>query len=118
MNGAAYVIDCGNGAAGIIAPELLKRLGCEVFTLFCEVDGNFPNHHPDPSVPENLADLQAAVREHGAHLGIALDATRNAGAAGKAATISRDGSPVAVLVIPTDEESEIARQAMAVVAGK
>ena len=48
-------IDCGNGSPGAIAPALFRKLGCEVQELFCEVDGNFPNHHPDPSKPENLA---------------------------------------------------------------
>lgn len=67
------VIDCGNGVAGAIAPELFRRLGCEVIELFCEVDGNFPNHHPDPSKPENLKDVQRALRETDAELGLAFD---------------------------------------------
>ncbi|HQC71461.1 MAG TPA: phosphomannomutase/phosphoglucomutase [Candidatus Competibacteraceae bacterium] len=67
------VVDCGNAIAAHTAPPLLRDLGCEVVELYCEVDGRFPNHHPDPSVPENLADLQAAVREHGADLGLAFD---------------------------------------------
>ena len=67
------VVDCGNGAAGVVAPSLLKSLGCEVIELFCDVDGNFPNHHPDPSRPENLKDLIAAVSEHDADLGLAFD---------------------------------------------
>ena len=67
------VLDCGNGVAGILAPRLFEELGCEVVPLYCEVDGNFPNHHPDPTVAENLADLIAQVREHGADLGIAFD---------------------------------------------
>jgi phosphomannomutase/phosphoglucomutase len=54
------VIDCGNGVAGSVAPELFRRMGCSVTQLFCEVDGNFPNHHPDPSKPENLEDLRRA----------------------------------------------------------
>ena len=66
-------IDCGNGIAGSIAPHLLRRLGCTVRELFCEVDGRFPNHHPDPSRPENLVDLQRAVRESDAELGLAFD---------------------------------------------
>jgi phosphomannomutase/phosphoglucomutase len=66
-------VDCGNGAAGIIAPALFRRLGCEVEELFCEVDGNFPNHHPDPSQLENLADLIAALRQGGAEIGLAFD---------------------------------------------
>ena len=67
------VIDCGNGASGMIAPNLLEMLGCRVIPLYCEVDGRFPHHHPDPSRPENLADLIRAVREHGADLGLAFD---------------------------------------------
>ena len=66
-------IDCGNGVAGATAVELYRRLGCEVTGLFCEVDGNFPNHHPDPSKPENLQDLIRAVAETGAELGLAFD---------------------------------------------
>jgi len=67
------VMDCGNGVAGAIAPELFKRLGCEIVPLFCEVDGNFPNHHPDPSKPENLADVIKALRDTDAEIGIAFD---------------------------------------------
>ena len=67
------VVDCGNGAAGVIAPRLLEALNCEVVPLFCEVDGHFPNHHPDPSKPENLADLIATVKRTGADLGVAFD---------------------------------------------
>ena len=67
------VVDAGNGVTGALAPRLLEELGCEVIPLFCEVDGNFPNHHPDPSVPANLADLIRTVREEGADLGIAFD---------------------------------------------
>jgi phosphomannomutase/phosphoglucomutase len=66
-------IDCGNGVAGASAGELYRRLGCDVTELYCEVDGNFPNHHPDPSRPENLAELIAAVRGQRAELGIAFD---------------------------------------------
>jgi phosphomannomutase/phosphoglucomutase len=66
-------VDCGNGAAGVVAPRLLRELGCEVFDLFCDIDGHFPNHHPDPSQPENLHALIAAVREHGADVGLAFD---------------------------------------------
>jgi len=67
------VMDCGNGVAGAIAPELFKRLGCEIVPLFCEVDGTFPNHHPDPSKPENLEDVIRALRETDAEIGIAFD---------------------------------------------
>ena len=67
------VIDCGNGVAGSVAPALFRRMGCTVTELFCEVDGKFPNHHPDPSKPENLVDLQRALRETDAELGLAFD---------------------------------------------
>ncbi len=66
-------IDCGNGVAGAFAPALFRRLGCEVTELFCEVDGNFPNHHPDPAVPKNLADLIHCVKSGDAELGLAFD---------------------------------------------
>jgi phosphomannomutase/phosphoglucomutase len=67
------VIDCGNGVAGAIAPELLEAIGAEVEPLFCEVDGTFPHHHPDPSDPENLTDLVRVVQKVGADIGLALD---------------------------------------------
>lgn len=67
------VLDAGNGIAGDIAPKLFKQLGCDVIPLFCEVDGNFPNHHPDPGKPANLVDLQRAVAEHKADIGLAFD---------------------------------------------
>ena len=67
------VIDCGNGVAGDVAPRLFRALGHDVVELYCDVDGDFPNHHPDPSVPANLEDLIASVREHGADLGLAFD---------------------------------------------
>jgi phosphomannomutase len=67
------VVDCGNGVAGATAPGLLRALGCEVIELFSEVDGNFPNHHPDPSKPENLQDLIRTLRETDAELGLAFD---------------------------------------------
>ncbi len=67
------VADCGNGVGSVIAVPTLEALGAEVTPLFCESDGTFPNHHPDPTVPENLRDLQAAVRRTGAELGIAFD---------------------------------------------
>ena len=66
-------IDCGNGVAGATAPALYRRLGCEVIELFCEVDGNFPNHHPDPSVPDNLRDLIATLKNTDAEIGLAFD---------------------------------------------
>ncbi|HEU4474726.1 MAG TPA: phosphomannomutase/phosphoglucomutase [Gemmatimonadales bacterium] len=67
------VADCGNGVGSVIAVSTLQALGAEVIPLFCESDGTFPNHHPDPTVPENLEDLQEAVRRGGAELGIAFD---------------------------------------------
>ncbi|MEM0955764.1 MAG: phosphomannomutase/phosphoglucomutase [Pseudomonadota bacterium] len=67
------VIDAGNGAAGDIAPRVLEGLGCEVIRLYCDIDGNFPNHHPDPAVDENLKDLSAKVLEEGADFGVAYD---------------------------------------------
>ena len=67
------VIDCGNGVAGDVAPSLFRALGHDVVDLYCDVDGDFPNHHPDPSVPANLRDLIASVREHEADLGLAFD---------------------------------------------
>jgi len=67
------VVDCGNGVAGEAAPMLLSTLGCEVIPLFCEIDGRFPNHHPDPSKPENLQQLIEKVEEEEAELGLAFD---------------------------------------------
>jgi phosphomannomutase/phosphoglucomutase len=66
-------VDCGNGVAGSIAPDFFTALGCEVFPLFCTVDGTFPNHHPDPADPHNLEDLIRAVRDHNLDLGLAFD---------------------------------------------
>ena len=67
------VVDCGNGVAGVVAPRLYERMGCAVISLHADVDGDFPNHHPDPAVPENLADLIACVRREGADVGLAFD---------------------------------------------
>ena len=66
-------IDCGNGVAGALAPQLFRALGCEVIGLFTEVDGHFPNHHPDPAHPENLQDLIRCLRETDAEIGLAFD---------------------------------------------
>ena len=66
-------VDCGNGVAGAFAPTLFTRMGCAVVPLYCDVDGNFPNHHPDPSKPENLADLVTRLREGDCELGLAFD---------------------------------------------
>lgn len=67
------VVDAGNGVTGVIAPMLFRALGCEVHELFCEIDGTFPNHHPDPSQPENMQDLIRVVREKHADVGLAFD---------------------------------------------
>jgi phosphomannomutase len=67
------VVDCGNGVAGASAPDIFRAIGCEVTELFSEVDGNFPNHHPDPSKPENLRDLIEKLRTSDAELGLAFD---------------------------------------------
>ncbi|MGD0959543.1 MAG: phosphomannomutase/phosphoglucomutase [Methylomonas sp.] len=67
------VVDCGNGAAGVLAPMLLKALGCDVIELYCTIDGHFPHHHPDPAKPENLVDLISAVKQQGADVGVAFD---------------------------------------------
>jgi phosphomannomutase/phosphoglucomutase len=66
-------VDCGNGVASLVAESILGRLGADVVPLYCESDGSFPNHHPDPTVTENLRDLQDSVRRTGAQLGIAFD---------------------------------------------
>lgn len=67
------VIDSGNGVASILAPQLMRALGCEVIELFCEIDGHFPNHHPDPTQPDNLQDLIQGVQDHHADLGLGYD---------------------------------------------
>lgn len=72
-NPLQVVVDCGNGVAGVVAPQLLEALGCRVVPLYAEVDGTFPNHHPDPAEAENLVDLIAAVKAERADLGLAFD---------------------------------------------
>lgn len=67
------VVDCGNGVAGELGPRLIEALGAETIPLFAEIDGDFPNHHPDPGKPENLVDLIAKVKETGADIGLAFD---------------------------------------------
>ncbi|UCE42468.1 MAG: phosphomannomutase/phosphoglucomutase [Candidatus Aminicenantes bacterium] len=67
------VVDAGNGTGGVVAVPILKKLGCDVIDLFCEMDGNFPNHHPDPTLPEALETLITKVKESGADVGIAYD---------------------------------------------
>ena len=71
--GMRVIVDCGNGVAGAVAPTLLEQLGCEVETLYCEVDGNFPNHHPDPSQPANLQELIERVQAADVDVGLAFD---------------------------------------------
>ncbi len=83
------VMDCGNGVAGAVAPELFKRLGCEIIPLYCDVDGNFPNHHPDPSKPENLADVVKALKETDAEIGIAFD-----GDGDRLGVVTKDGEVI------------------------
>lgn len=67
------VVDCGNGIVGPITPQVLTALGCDVIPLYCEVDGRFPNHHPDPTIEANLVDLKKAVAQHQADIGLAFD---------------------------------------------
>ncbi|RKZ93842.1 MAG: phosphomannomutase/phosphoglucomutase [Gammaproteobacteria bacterium] len=69
----SVVVDCGNGVAGVVVPKLLTALGCNVTELYCDVDGSFPNHHPNPSDPQNLHDLATVVQQNGAELGLAFD---------------------------------------------
>jgi phosphomannomutase len=83
------VIDSGNGVAGATAPAIFRMLGCEVIELFSEVDGNFPNHHPDPSKPENLRDLMAALKTSGAELGLAFD-----GDGDRLGIVTKDGNNI------------------------
>ena len=72
-NRLKIVIDAGNGVTGEVAPRLYETLGCEVIPLFCEVDGRFPNHHPDPGQPQNFQDLILAVQHHQADIGLAFE---------------------------------------------
>ncbi len=67
------VVDAGNGTGGVVAVPILRKLGCDPVQLYCEMDGNFPNHHPDPTIPENLVDLKKKVAETKAELGISYD---------------------------------------------
>ena len=83
------VVDCGNGCASLVACDLLTSLGCEVVPLFCEPDGDFPNHHPDPTVMEYIVDLRDAVRREGADIGIGYD-----GDADRVGTIDEKGEVV------------------------
>jgi len=80
-------VDCGNGVPGAYAKKLYEALGCQVQELFCEVDGHFPNHHPDPSVPENLADLIKALAKGNAEIGLAFD-----GDGDRLGVVTKDGN--------------------------
>jgi phosphomannomutase/phosphoglucomutase len=80
-------IDCGNGVAGAYTKKLYEAIGCEVEELFCEVDGHFPNHHPDPSVPENLTDLITALKDGDAEIGLAFD-----GDGDRLGVVTKDGN--------------------------
>jgi len=82
-------VDCGNGVAGMLAPRLYRRLGCEVIELFCEVDGTFPNHHPDPAQPENLVDLIRTLKTSAAELGLAFD-----GDGDRLGVVTKDGENI------------------------
>jgi phosphomannomutase/phosphoglucomutase len=82
-------VDCGNGVAGMLAPRLYRRLGCEVTELYCEVDGNFPNHHPDPAQPENLVDLIKTLKSTDAELGFAFD-----GDGDRLGVVTKDGEVI------------------------
>jgi phosphomannomutase/phosphoglucomutase len=73
LSGIKVVVDAGNGTGGLVAPHIMKALGAEVVELYCDPDGNFPNHHPDPTLGESLVDLIAKVREENAHAGIGYD---------------------------------------------
>jgi phosphomannomutase len=83
------VVDCGNGIAGATAPGIFRALGCDVIELFSEVDGNFPNHHPDPSKPENLKDVIATLKTTGAELGLAFD-----GDGDRLGIVTKDGETI------------------------
>lgn len=83
------VVDCGNGVAGLIVPKLLTELGCQVTELYCDVDGSFPNHHPNPSDPDNLYDLATVVQQKGAELGLAFD-----GDGDRIGVVDANGKPI------------------------
>lgn len=83
----SIVVDCGNGVAGAFAPILFRRLGCRVRELFCDVDGNFPNHHPDPAKPENLKDVIKALAKTDAEIGLAFD-----GDGDRLGVVTKDGN--------------------------
>ena len=81
------IVDAGNGVPGAFGPELYRRLGCSVEEMFCDVDGNFPNHHPDPSQPKNLVDLIARLKTSDAEIGLAFD-----GDGDRLGVVTKDGS--------------------------
>ena len=83
------IVDCGNGVAGAFAPELYRRMGCDVQELFCEVDGTFPNHHPDPSVMKNLEDIKRALATTDGEIGLAFD-----GDGDRLGVVTKDGSVI------------------------
>jgi phosphomannomutase/phosphoglucomutase len=85
----SIAVDAGNGVAGAFAPTLYRRLGCSVVELFCDVDGRFPNHHPDPSQPKNLVDLKARIAQGDVDLGLAFD-----GDGDRLGVVTRDGNVI------------------------
>jgi len=87
LSGLRVVIDAGNGTGGLVAPKIMRALGAEVIELYCEPDGNFPNHHPDPTVEKYLSDLIAKVKEEKAHVGIGYD-----GDADRIGAVDEDGN--------------------------
>ncbi|HEU0200871.1 MAG TPA: phosphomannomutase/phosphoglucomutase [Burkholderiaceae bacterium] len=101
-------IDCGNGVAGAMAPRLYRALGCEVIELFCDVDGTFPNHHPDPAHPENLQDLIQCLRDTDAQLGLAFD-----GDGDRLGVVTKDGQ----IIYPDRQLMLFARGVLAEVPG-
>lgn len=88
-NDLKVVVDAGNGIGGIVGPQVLEEIGCEVIPLHCEVDGSFPNHHPDPSVPKNLEDLILTVKASNADIGIAFD-----GDADRLGVVTKEGEMI------------------------
>lgn len=89
LSGIKVVVDAGNGTGGVVAPEIMRSLGAEVIELYCEPDGRFPNHHPDPTLEESLADLIAKVKEEKAHAGIGYD-----GDADRIGVVDEEGSVI------------------------
>jgi len=87
LSGLKVVVDAGNGTGGLVAPKIMRTLGAEVFELYCEPDGRFPNHHPDPTVEKYLTDLIAKVKEVKAHVGVGYD-----GDADRIGAIDEDGN--------------------------